>query len=157
MSRKNNKRRYRREHQKVVMDYDKYVNKLKEKRERKQANREGMSLNDKVEERREQMQSTRRDRGGVKSTRPVIRSKVKQDQLTEKFTQMKLDRLSLMDKGDAAMESIIENADVEVDAEMPVKKFRSKKYSKAYKKMVKVSLQRAAKRPILIKKKMEID
>lgn len=157
MAKKNSKRRYRREHRKNLQDYEEYERLKKEKRERKESNREARTLKQKVEERREQMQSTRRNLT-KKSTNPVIRSKVKQDQLVEQFKQMKLDRLSRMNRGDAAMEANKQREDnISDDEEMRQEKVKNRKKSKAYQKMVKTALKRAAKRPILIRRKMEVD
>jgi len=156
MARKNSKKRYRKEHQKNVRDYEEYQKKLQAKRDRRQAKREGKTLSEKVEERREEMKSTRRDRGNIKHTKPVIRSKAKQDQLVEHFKQLKLDRLSLRDRPDAKMEADRIKSS-EGDIEMKEDKIKDRKRSKAYRKMVKIALKRASKRPILIKRKMEVD
>ena len=156
MAKKNSKRRYRREHNKNIWDYEQYKKKLAEKRERRNAKIGGRSLKEKVEERKEQMQSSRKDRGPIKSTRPVLRSKIKQDLLIEQFKEMKIERHSLMDRKDANIESM-EEEHMSGDEEMRVEKVKHRKRGKAYRKMVKIALKRASKRPILIRKKMEVD
>ena len=160
MARKNNKQKYKREHQQAVKDYEAYTKKKEEKRERRK-NKEmekQKTFKEKVEERRHQ-----RGRLPVKHAPPVINSKIKKDKLVEQFKQLKLDRLALMEKQEATIESMKQQDDEmdevqeEQDMDMKQEKHKSKKRGKAYRKMVKAALKRACKAPILIRRKMEVD
>ena len=160
MARKNSKKKWRKEHVKRVGDYNEMVRIKEEKVERREAIRSGKTFKQKVEERREQTETS----GGlsIKHTEPVVGSKIKQQKMLEQFKEMKLDRLSLMSRQDAKMENLQRNSDseaedLEEDQEMKPEKFKNRKRGKAYRKMVKSALQKASRRPILIKKKMEVD
>ena len=147
MAGKNNKKKYKRIHQHMVKDYEDRTSKMEEKRLRRKEKNE-KSFSQKMEEKREQQQ---RGRLQKKYAAPVVNSKIKKDKLADQFKQLKLDRMA--NKTDEAMDSDQE----EDDAEMNQVRTKSKRRGKAYQKMVKNALKRAAKRPILIKRLMEVD
>ena len=78
-----------------------------------------------------------------------------------KFEEMKLERISVKDRFSAKSKNIQINdsdGDAEMEAEK-VKKKRSKsrRDNDSYRKAVKRALKKAAKRPILVRRKMDVD
>mmetsp|Transcript_32330 Transcript_32330/g.36862 ORF Transcript_32330/g.36862 Transcript_32330/m.36862 type:complete len:164 (-) Transcript_32330:13-504(-) len=163
MAKKNSKAKYKKMHKQALRDYEAYRKKLDDRRENRKKREAEKSFKQKLEERMEQ-----KGRLVNKQTNPVVGSKIKQlqiaaqgkDRLAEQFKEMKLDRALPGDRGfDESSESdeeLEEEKEVQ-DQEMTVVKKKSKRQGKAYRKMVKSALKKAAKGPILVKRKMEVD
>ena len=152
MARKNNKANFRKRHQQALKDFEEMEKKKEEKRQRKLAKAQDKTFKEKAEERKTEM-------GGrlpVKYTAPVVGSKIKQDKLAEQFKQMRLDRNYLRNRHDAEMEAESDEEAPEQDEEMKEVKRKNRKRGKAYKKMVKAAIKKAAKAPILVRKRMDL-
>ena len=168
MSKKNRRAKYKKDHEYRLKRYEeqrgKHLAKLQRRREKYQA------LQERVAEKAALKNSGKLD---VKHTKPVIGSKIKQQKMLEstmeKLSSMNLERRSVMDRfgpkpTDAAIDG---NSDNENDSDMSEtekelerinrKRSKSRRQNRSYKKEVKIALKRASKRPILVKRRMDID